>query len=358
MNIGLLAFQNAINYGAVLQMYALKTKLENMGHNVEVINYFCESIEMGNKIDREPYVSKSANLRLLKKIYLKIEFLRTQKTWKKKYSMFKTFREEYLNLSKKYFKETDLNNISKYDAIIVGSDQIWNPNITNGFDPVYFCAFETTKNIKKIAYSASCGSVNTIKNNSEKFYELIKNFDFISAREEELNEIINRRSKSVRTLDPSLLLDVKDYNNIAELPNENDYLLIYKMQDNKELYLISKKIAKDKGLKIIELGLPPVKRDNQIDYVSDASPQEFLGYFEKASFVITNSFHGTAFSIKYNREFLTVPHRSVGQRMINLLTLLKLNDRIITESTQLDDSKLSEVNYEKVNLLLDKEIEN
>ncbi|WP_375540479.1 polysaccharide pyruvyl transferase family protein [Rossellomorea marisflavi] len=116
-------------------------------------------------------------------------------------------------------------------------------------------------------------------------------------------------------------------------------------------------MAASKGLKIIELGFSPFTGNKDIKYVPNASPEEFLGYFNNASFVITNSFHGTAFSIKYNKEFLTVPHRSVGQRMINLLNLLKLDKRIITESSQLVISKLEKINYSNVNLLLEKEIE-
>src|SRR5690606_1842372 len=99
--------QNAINYGAVLQMYALKTRLEKMGHNVEVINYFCQSVQLGNKLDREPYVSKNANLRLLKKFYLKMEYFRTKKEWAKKYNGFKEFREKFLNLSEEFFSLSD-----------------------------------------------------------------------------------------------------------------------------------------------------------------------------------------------------------------------------------------------------------
>ncbi|MCM2604244.1 polysaccharide pyruvyl transferase family protein [Rossellomorea marisflavi] len=247
MNIGLIAFQNAINYGAVLQMFSLKTKLEEMGHHVEVVNYLCDSVEKGNKLNRKPYVSKNAKLRLLKMLYLKGKYISTQKDWEEKYNSFKAFREKYLNLTESYTLDSDFKSLETYDAVIVGSDQIWNPNITNGFDPVYFCTFSLDKKVKKIAYSASCGSIKTIENKSTEFYELLNNFDYISAREEELSEFINIQSNSVRTLDPSLLLSKEKYNSIAKNPVDENYLLIYKMQDNKELYDTAKKSLHRKG---------------------------------------------------------------------------------------------------------------
>lgn len=359
MKIGLLAYQNSINYGAVLQMYALKTKLEQYNHLVRTINYQCESIEKINGLNRSPYVSKNIKHHNVKSLYLRFEHLRTQKRWEEKYYRFKEFRETYLDLTDEYQERCELNNI-KFETIIVGSDQIWNPNITNGFDPVYFCDFKTSEDVKKLAYSASCGSVKTIIDQKEKFLDLINNFNSISARENELTQFINSRSdhKAERTLDPSLLLELEEYDKIAQLPAEEKFLLIYKMQDNKELYKTAQVIAKRKGLKIIELGFPPLFKKNNIEYISNASPNEFLGYFKKASFVVTNSFHGTAFSIKFNKEFLTVPHRSVGQRMIDLLKLLNLEERIITQSNQLDDIKLSNINYELVNKRLNDEIDN
>lgn len=356
MKIGLIAFQNAINYGAVLQMYALKTKLESKGHEVEVINYHSESAEKGNKLKREAYVSKGTSFKLLKSFYLKIKFIRTQSMWEKKYAEFKFFRETFLNLSSKsYYNFHELNEDMNYDAVIVGSDQIWNPNITNGFDPVYFCDFNKN-GLLKISYAASCGSVDTIRKNSDEFYKLIQNFNSISVREEELNKYVSLKTSSTRTLDPSLLLKSIEYDEIAVLPDKNKYLLIYKMQDNKELYSAAKKMAKLKGLHLIEIGFPPFQKDKEIEYISNASPQEFLGYFKNASFVITNSFHGTAFSIVYNKQFLTVPHRRVGQRMINLLEVLNIKERLILEAKQLDEGEIKDINYFEVNNLLESEI--
>lgn len=358
MKIGLLAFQNAINFGAVLQMYSLKKRLEKLGHDVEVINYFSKSTEMGNGLNRTPYLSKNTNLRLLKYSYLKIKFMKTQKMWEKKYHKFKSFRDIYLNISKNtYHSIHDFNKEIHYDTIIVGSDQVWNPNITDGFDPVFFCDFNENIQINKVAYAASCGSVSTIKENSEEFYSLIKNFDSISVREEELNNFIELERMSNRTLDPSLLTTKEEYNEIAIIPSEKDYLLIYRMQENKELYEVAKNIAAKRNLQIIELGFSPFKKDPGIKYIEDASPVEFLGLFKEASFVVTNSFHGTAFSIIYNKQFYTVPHRSVGQRMINLLELLNLNNRLILKADQINFEELKEIDFEPVNLLLKVEID-
>lgn len=358
MKIGILSFQNAVNYGAALQLYALQTSLENYGYDVEIIDYICKSVEKMNKIDRQPFVAKNTNLRLLKKIYLKFDYYRTRNIWDKRYYSFKNFRENYLKLSnQRFYSIKDLNNINRYDAIIVGSDQVWNPNITDGLDPVFFCAFELPDEVKKIAYSASCGSVNTLKNNYDIFYELINNFDHISTREEELNKFVNLKKKSTRTLDPTFLLNLNEYNKIVKSLDIDNYLLIYKMQKNDDLYKLAKKISKEKQLKIVDISFPPpLKKDKEIIYLPYISPQEFLGLFRKASYVITNSFHGTAFSIIFEREFFTFPHRSVGQRMVDLLNLLKLKERLVTDLDKIYSIDIAPINYKIVNEILKIEI--
>lgn len=347
MRVGILTFHNAVNYGGVLQAYALQQALIKLGLEVEIIDYYNESIQLSNQLNRKVKLSKNTKHRFLKTIYIKGNHILTSDIWKKKYNNFKSFRESKLNLTKKMKNSSEFDELN-YDALIFGSDQIWNPNITGDFDFIYFGKFKT--NAVKIAYAASCGSVNTIKENKKEFIELISNLDYISTREKELQELIvnNTTYEVIQTIDPTLLLSHQDYNNISINPeSKNKYLLIYKLQDNKEIYKCAKKIAKEKNLQIYEIGIKS-KFKNNIKYFESVGPEEFLGLFKNAEFVITNSFHGTVFSIINKKNFYTIPHKTVGERMIDLLNRLDLDDRLIRCAEEIVFEDLMKINYEKV----------
>lgn len=341
--IGILTFHNAHNWGAALQVYALKKYLIKKGYNVSVINYKNHTIE-SNYLYSQPIKYKVKSLKsCLKYFFLVLERLYARKQYVQKWEKFNRFIQKIIDNQVEVSKLREIEKM-KYNYIICGSDQIWNYTLTNGFDKAYFCDFKT--DAVKISYAASMGLKCLPKQEEEEFKNYIQNFDYISVREEELKKYINSLvdNKVEVVLDPTLLLEKEDYNEIEQEINIGRYLLVYTLKDDKKLMKISKYIAKKMNLKIIELRYEKTLKRIGKHQIANVGPEDFLGLINNAEFIITNSFHGTVFSIIYNKLFYTIPVNAVNSRIENLLTLTKLNRRLINsiEDVNLED----DINFE------------
>ena len=324
MKVGILTFHDAHNYGAVLQAYALKKYIQKLGYEVKIINYHHETIPDGYpKEDNE-------------------------KRWEKFNKFIKTLID---NEEKVYTKEEDLEQLD-IDFWICGSDQIWNTEITKGFNRGFFLDFKT--NGKKISYAVSMGIPELPKEYEKKFKESLEKLDEISVREESLKQYAEKfiDKKIEITLDPTLLLDVSDYENLLVENSYGEYVLIYALGPDERLTKIAKKIAKEKKVEIIELN-DKAKKDYFCKQISDASPEEFLSLIKNAKAVITNSFHGTIFSIIFKKEFYTITRLNRNSRMENILKIVGMEDRLIDDISDLE--KVKEQNYEKAYMRLNKE---
>lgn len=352
MKIGILTFHNAINYGAVLQVYALKKTLEKNGADVSVINYHNE------KVTKMAKIRKLENKFKLKK-YIKYQLLDVP--FNKKVKKFGTFSEKHLQLNKKPLGKADLKMLNnEFDKFVVGSDQVWNFKIT-GSDQTYLLDF-VDDNQKKMSYAASIGLTEIQKGDISYYDTYLEQIQNISVREQEAikiiqsNRLVSDPSKVKVVLDPTFLLDKNEWNtqfNLAKDTNEK-YLLVYAFLDYKYLKDVVKKIAKEKGLKILWI-TASLEYDLQIKYIRDASPEKFLELFYNASYIITNSFHGTAFAINFNKEFnveLLVKNSKVNSRMVNILRLVGLENRLVTSDVNYETN---EIDYSKVNQHLAKE---
>ena len=182
----------------------------------------------------------------------------------------------------------------------------------------------------------------------------IKNINYISVREETAKELIaNFTNKEISvTLDPTLLLSKNDWEKIAITPNNKSYILLYNMGNMPLTNQIAKTIAKEKKLKILEIfsGNRSLKKLYRHATCPTAGPREFLGLFANASYIVTSSFHGTAFSLIFNKQFVTVAHPTAGSRMRDLLAKLDLSERIVTN---INDIPYRDIDYKKVNAKLD-----
>lgn len=339
MKIGIITFQNAHNWGAILQLYALKTYLQDQGHNVKVINYINPAIAKKytkeRKIDYKVTDIKSS----IKVLFKVVNNIYSKKQYLRKWQLFDDFIKKYIldNDIKKYNKD-DIEKLN-LDYIICGSDQIWNPNLTDGLDETYFGAQK--EKIKNISYAASMGIKELPQEEEIKFKRYIKKLNSISVREQTLKDYIERITdkKVEKVLDPTLLLDKSKYEEIEGKIDNKNYLLIYTLEKNKKLLKIAKFIAKQKGLKIIELSYEKDLRNLGHKQVADIGPREFLGLIKNAKFVITNSFHGTVFSIILNKQFYTIPVEKVNSRIEEILKITGLEQRQI--------NYIEEINLEK-----------
>lgn len=352
MKVGILTFHNAHNYGAVLQAYALRTKLRQMGHDVHIINYCNDKIQKRYSDKLKLEISKRdiffpTHWKTI--INKKLQNNYAQDAWKKQCDSFKKFIDEILLENKT--NQITVNDLEKMkiDAFICGSDQVWASWITGGLDPVYFLDFQTPA--KKISYAASAPSDKISFDEQPYFKKCINLLDSVSAREEKLSSALaNLCKRSIKTVvDPTLLLDANDYSNLSSDSYEKEgYVFVYFVHENNTLMECAQKVALRLGKKLIELHYylrKDLKGHNQL---ADLGPSEFLTYIKNADFVLTNSFHGTVFSIIYGKKFYSV--YNTDSRKDNLLNNLQLQSRHIYSANDIDLNQ--QIDYEFVQKLL------
>lgn len=329
MRIGILTFHRAINYGAVLQCYALYKTLTDMGHDVEVIDYRPYSIEK----DRTFFRKRKYKSRV--PINIKIRYFFSDLSLV--YSRFKTvkrfnaFISQNIRLSKTATQSTDINN--HYDVIIWGSDQIWNPKICEGLDKVYWGQIELP-HTKKVTYAASIGRIDIL---SPKHIDIIgnyiKSFDQISVREKSLQSFIKEKYNihSELVCDPSLLLTSDAYNSLISKPDCSSFILLYLLEENEEAVRMAKSIARQLNSEVMQLfGIRNPFRRSEVVYKSNISPSVFISHIKHAKCVITNSFHAVSYSVLFNTDFYYVKRKKNNDRAYTLLDKVCLADRYIT----------------------------
>lgn len=375
IKIGIVTFVKADNYGAELQAYALQKKLNMMGYDAEVLDLEKEQGVMSSS-KRNIYISLKNRIRYYgfwrgcnKFIQAVLETLserqankNNQEQIKAKHRIFEHFFENKIKHSPEYIKLDDLANKNlPYDIYIAGSDQIWNYMQTNRLD-VFFLKFANRFHARKISYAASF-SVPSIPKDLENVYKpLIENLDAISVRENNALEIISKlsRKKAVQVLDPTLLLNRSEWvNDVAKpnyLPNLNKVVVIYTLSGSKYIYELAKGIAKKLDANVVNIknGFSRVKGDDGIIHIMDAGPQEFISLLNKAVYVITDSFHGTAFSINFNIPFTTLlnPVSNINSRALSLLEMCKLTSRMIYDDGNNAFPKTLTVDFTEANYIL------
>ena len=322
--IGIITFHNAKNYGAVLQAYALQEKLISLGYNVQIINY------QDDKLINDYKIGINLTNNILSNIKSIIKFLLFYFKDKKRENSFKQFIDNELILTTPIEKD-NLKNLKNYNSLIVGSDQIWNTEITNGLSDIYTLNFDIDK-CRKISYAASIGTKKINDRDKLQYYDKISKIDKISVREKsakvELDKIIKNKNISV-TLDPTFLLDKIFWESKTTKIINQKYILCYAIQNNPELIKIANELSKKTGLKIVYFERFN-KYKSALKNAYTVGPFEFISLIKNAEYIISTSFHATTFSIIFNKKFWVIPHTTRGARMEDLLQLFDLNDRIIT----------------------------
>lgn len=345
MKIGILTFHDAHNYGAVLQAFALKKYLKNVGADARIINYHHVDMEYGFPRKRK---LKEKSLRgVYKHLYSKKDhYLR----WEK----FEKFIKELIDGEDETYRTEESLGKLDIDVWISGSDQIWNSEITHGLNRGYYLDFET--NGKKVTYAVSMGIDKLDDHLEEDFKNYLKNIDCISVREASLKEYIEKfiDMPVEKVVDPTLLLTNDDYKELyLNRIIKEDYLLIYALKTDERLKKMAEKIAAERKLKIIEIN--DYKNPNYYcTQISNAGPHEFVTLFRDASFVISNSYHGTVFSILNHKEFITFRFMNRNSRMETLLASAGLSERLI--QTVEEYKNLKPINYKEVEEKMKKDI--
>lgn len=333
-----LTFHDADNYGAILQAYALQTVIIKNGHSNVILNY--KNLYLNRPWSKISFRRKGFIKYILGVGYFLVRLLRKCK--------FDNFRRDYLVLTNPIAELNDFALVDNYDLIIAGSDQVWNPYLTN-FDKNYFLDF-VKDNSKKGSYAASFG-VKFDEDNAKNFVAtMIKEFKYLNVREvdgKKLIENLTGRNSDV-VLDPCMLLENERWNDIAIETSVDSYVLVYQTTFCKQLLLTAKSIASRHKLKIVCIPFPMGKILNAKTCFT-AGPREWLGLIKNANIVLTDSFHGTVFSIIFNVPFY-VTITGAGSRILNLLESFQLNERLLKTGEVLNHNQ--EINWDLTNMIL------
>ena len=345
MKVGIITFQRAYNYGAVLQAYALCQKINSLGFSCEVIDYHCEKFERDYK---KISIFKAGSIREF------ISAIVNGKTRNKKRAKFIDFVEREISLSpQKYYCENIIDSNNEYDVFITGSDQVWNLNLTDE-DWNFFLAFVRLEK-KKISYAASIVAIDNDKEIENKIKNCLDSFSRITLRENSgVKYLLSLGYNSTKlVLDPTLLLTKEEWTELGKkysmgmlLPK--DYLLAY--------------FVSPTNLPIVLINYTHRKVDAVIN-LTTVSPGQFVRLFMNATMVITNSFHGTAFSINLNKDFLYVLNIEKPEKnerintLVNLLELSERDFRFADINNEIDwtkvNKKLNKLRSESINILRD-----
>lgn len=340
--VGIITMHKVINYGSALQAYALQRVIEKLGYDCEIIDYIYPN---------EYHLSQYPKLPAWKSwILFMIQFLYGFPQ-KKRIKLFERFYKEYLKLSPVCYRTREQlhDNPSHYDIYVTGSDQVWNPKYIIG-DTSFMLSF--VSNVPKISYSASFAT-DVIPEEYQKMYRhFLMKYSAISVRERKGVEIVKELTgkNAEVVLDPTLLLKAEEYEDIAEKstihidePYILAYILGYSFNPYPYVEHLIKHVQRKTGYKVCLLNVSNMKMLFSYNTLrlKRVGPSEFVYLFKNALFVITTSFHGTAFSVIFNKPFYAlVVDGNKDDRLTNLLQLLGLKERAIYLNSALPENIL------------------
>lgn len=342
MKVGIITVHNVINYGAVFQAFALKEYLLRFlsdSDTIHVINYTPDFLESKKKIT----FTKN-----IKADLIETERLLMRNKIRSRNDAFDNFirRNDSLTAVCKT-KEEVFDAVRDYDVLIAGSDQIWNFNITGG-DRTYLLDFPEFTGVR-MSYASSLGEYRFYESAKAEIADVLKKFTYLSCRETDGCAYISSLTEKpcAHVCDPTLLLRADVYAGLAEgrVRNsirqlaERDFLLIYNLSNSDDIYSTAKQVADEKRLKIYQI-FPSLRKNKVVDKVlNDISPEEFLYLYTKAKFIVTNSFHGTCFSIINRKDFYTVKPTGSNNRLSSMLDETGLSDRLLISGNGLPASR-------------------
>lgn len=345
--VGIITFHEALNYGAVLQAYALKAVCDEMGCETHIVDY-----NYGGINEKVAPVSKFLTA-TNKKAALPalIRGILGYFGDKKRENAFASFREKYLSESPRCHCAEDISALG-YDVLIAGSDQIWNRGVTmQRYDPVFFMNFET--DARKVLYGASSEDVPFSGEKEEAFIQALEGLDgTISIREKKLADYVETLTGKQYpvVLDPTLMAGraVLEKITIPEL-SEEPYILLYQIDSNPESDISVRSLEARFGCRVYTMTVPRI--GDTYGRRGEAGPEEFLALLKGAQFLVTNSFHGIALSILFEKNFYVYENGGVMSRIDGLLELAGLENRKVKLVADIDPD--FPVDYETVDTRLE-----
>lgn len=334
IKIGIITFHKARNYGAILQCYGLQKSIDQFGYDSEVLNYDCKNISNDYRL-----LKTNSVVNFIKSLMLFLALYRKE-------NKFNRFINRYLKVSDDMPKLILNHEISDYAAFITGSDQVWNYKLTDS-DGTYFLDF-VPDHKKRLSYAASFG-IREIPEERKGFYQKnLVGMGHLSVREKTaaamIEQLCGRKAEVV--LDPVFLQTAEQWRTIMPKKGEKGYVFVY--MPGKHALECAANLARRKGLTIIfcayDISLRRFKQ-NIGDIRLSLGPDEFLSLLDGADYVVTGSFHATAFSLILQKRFFVEVPPKVGSRITDLLDSFDLRDRIFNGAGALEDR---EIDWSKV----------
>jgi hypothetical protein len=357
MKISIITRHAPSNYGSLLQAIATQKIIQSLGHKASIINYIRKD-ECGLKgVTTLLKYKKEWENNIFKKILYILLRYPSDKYAEIKFSR---MRKRNLDLTPRFSSHIELKEasfIKETDVFLTGSDQVWGPVADGKPDSAYFLSF-TPHNSYKVSYAGSFGKTEFNESTLALYKEWLKDYNHITIREDSAVDILKKLELPCfgQVLDPTLLITAEEWSQFITQPTtQKPYVLVYQIHNNPILDQYAIAFAKKANLPLYRISpsLHQIKRGGKFIYLPEIG--DFISYIKNATYIITDSFHGTAFSINFNKNFIEIlPNTKTGTRNQSILKLTKLEKRIITNYN--DFSLMNQpIDYSEVNKIIKQE---
>lgn len=353
MKISVITYHRVYNYGAALQAYATEKALNNLGYEAELVDYIPKKVKNYGSVAQVFYESGLFSDNLVKRILSTI--VKTP-SYRKQRSVFDGFIDKRITMTKPYYSEEELkSDIPQADVYFTGSDQVWNNTYVKEFDGVYFLSYAENK--PKIALSASFGRKDFTKDELGWMMPWLKKYTAISVREKSGLELLKDADIPLKehTLDPTLILRKEEWEKLISDVKHEDYILVYQLHGSSKAEDYAVKIGNEKKLKVLRIVTMLHQKSGKSNPVVLPEVEEFLSLIYHAKYVVTDSFHGTAFSLNFNKNFIVCPPGKTGERIQSVLELTNLTERIATSEEDAVSLSDKTIDFTKCNQVFDEE---
>lgn len=335
MNIKVITRHGPSNYGSLLQSIATVKKIEQFGHQCEIIDYQRADERGLNGVLTQLKAKDGFGNPLKNLAYIAIRY----PIEKFAQVRFDKMRRKYLKMTSRCSSHVDLKKISA-DAFITGSDQVWGPMMNGVYDGAYFLQF-VDSNTPKLAYAASFGKTKFDERTVTEYKSMLAEYDKIAVRENSAVKMLHDWGLNNcvgQVLDPTLLLDSEEWKRL--LVNECDsrkyegkkYILVYQIHNDPKLSDYAKRLAKHTGLELLRVNPYLHQKFRGGKFICCPDLGEFLALIDNASCIVTDSFHGTCFAINFGKQFIEIlPNNATGTRNQSILELTGLSNRILRD---------------------------
>lgn len=353
--VDIITLHRVVNYGSVLQTYALQEKIKEKGFEVEVIDYYPERLHLFGMLKRlknkKEILRKNPIVRFGAQCVIFPSYLQ-------RFTMFKKFLKKYIKMTDKtYYTKEDLEkDVPQADIYCTGSDQVWNSEWNEKIEYPFFLDF-VPDDKKRISYAASFGKKSLNKEEIPETKRLISKYKYLAMRELSGVEILKQlgRNDGINVLDPTLLLNKKEWSKIASNKYAGKkYVLMYNLNRNKKIDKYVEKLAKEKGLEIYYISYNLHEFFKKGKMKCNVKVEDFLSLIANASYVVTDSFHATAFSINFNTPFMIIFPEKFSTRLASILKVTGLQDRIVKDYNNIELADKN-IDFTHANKILDEE---